>query len=258
MPPHAAIKEAREQAAKALSLDEALPEAHTSLALIYTYYDWNFPKAESEFKRALELKPGYAFGHQWYSRYLMSLGRFRESIGEMQRALDLDPLSISINLEMGLPYFYQRQYDQAITIFNKALEMDSSFSWTHYYVALCYEQKQEYDRAISEYKLIPDNSKKFAWMAYAYGKAGDSANAKKLIAQVEQMAKSQYVSAVDIAIAYLGLNEKDRVFEWLEKAYENRDESLVRIRANPRFDSLSSDARFKDLLHRIGFDATTQ
>ena len=250
--PAEAMTKAKEEVGIALALDDQVAEVHTSLALISTYYDWNFSVAELEYKRAIELNPGYAAAHQWYGRFLILIGRFNEATEELKRAQQLDPLSLSANVELGLPFYYQKKYQEAIEHYRKTLEMDPGFPWAHLYLAQAYEQKGNFDQAIAEYNLTNDASKKLAGLGYVYAMSGKREGAQKCLQALYELSSSRYVSAVDIATVYIGLKDMDQAFLKLEEAFQNRDEALVRIKFSPRMDPLRSDPRFIELLRRVG------
>jgi eukaryotic-like serine/threonine-protein kinase len=251
--PTQAMPKAKENVSKALAIDSEVAEVHTSLALINTYYDWNFPVAELEYKRAIELNPGSASAHQWYGRHLLLMGRFSEATEELKIAQELDPLSLSTNVELGLPFYFQRDYDGAIERYRKALEIDSRFSWAHLYMAQAYEQKQDFNSAIHEYEMTGDTTKKLAGLGYIYARTGKQAETRNILTQLQALSKSHYVSSADIATIYLGLRDYNQAFSFYDQALSQRDESMVRLKINPRLDPLRKDPRFLELLKRVGF-----
>jgi DNA-binding winged helix-turn-helix (wHTH) protein/TolB-like protein/Tfp pilus assembly protein PilF len=240
---------AKAAAEKALEMDEALAEAHTSLAYVKYYYDWDWPSAEREFRRAIEINPNYATAHQWYAEYLFYMARFDESIAEIERARELDPASLVINTELGSPYFYMRQYDQAMEKYRKALEMDPSFFLGNYCVALCYGQKSMFGEAITALGGGKDVS---AMVGYFYAVSGRKREAQEMLKKLMEISKRQYFSPYLIAKVHAGLGEKDQAFTWLEKAREDRDERIVMLKVDQHLDSLRSDPRFQVLLRRLG------
>ncbi|HEY7307221.1 MAG TPA: winged helix-turn-helix domain-containing protein [Bryobacteraceae bacterium] len=243
-------------AMKALKVDDDLAEAHASLAEINADYYWDWMTAEREFKRAIELDPNYATAHQWYSEYLSPMGRFDEAITEMQRAQELEPLSLITSTAMGLVFYRARQNNRAIEQWRKTLEIDPNFWVTHFYLGLAYVQERRYEAAISEFHkaktLSGDDSNVIALLGYAYGVAGNRSEAQKILDKLILAPKQQYTSPFSIAEIYIGLREKDRAFEWLEKAYEDRTWLLRILKVEPIFDPVRSDPRFTDLLRRIG------
>ena len=261
--PREAMPKAKEAALHALAIDNTLGEAHASLAYITFFYDWDWAAAEKEFKRALELNPNNADTHHWYSHFLMGQGRIEESLTQSKRALELSPFDILFNIHLGWHYLYARQYDQALDQIEKTVEMDKNFAQTYPWLGLILEQKGRYPEAIAAFQnaigLFPGGSSiAKAELAHTYAVSGNRDAAQKIIAELQELAKSKYVSSFQIAAIYAGLSaspartEKDQAFAWLEKAYEERSDGLVNLKAEQRFDSLRSDPRFKDLAHRIG------
>jgi adenylate cyclase len=255
--PREVMPKAKEAAQRALAIDNALGEAHASLAYITFFYDWDWPAAEKEFKRALELNPNNADTHHWYSHFLMGQGRIEESLTQSKRALELSPFDILFNIHLGWHYLHARQYDQALDQIEKTIEMDKNFAQTYPWLGLILEQKGRYPEAIAAFqkaiKLFPGGSSiAEAELAHTYALSGNREEAQKIIAELQELSKSKYVSSFQIAAIYAGLGEKDQAFAWLEKAYEERSDGLVNLNAEQRFDSLRSDPRFKDLARRIG------
>lgn len=255
--PREVMPKAKEAAQRALAIDNALGEAHASLAYIAFFYDWDWAAAERGFKRALELNPNNADTHHWYSHFLMGQGRIEESLTQSKRALELSPFDILFNIHLGWHYLYARQYDQALDQIEKTIEMDKNFAQTYPWLGLILEQKGRYPEAIAAFqnaiRLFPGGSSiAKAELAHTYAVSGNREEAQKIIAELQELAKSKYVSSYQIAAIYAGLGEKDQAFAWLEKAHEERSDGLVNLKAEQRFDSLRSDPRFKDLARRIG------
>jgi TolB-like protein len=258
LPPRDGMPKARAAAVRALELDETLAEAHVSLGRVMAAYDWDWTSAEKEYKRAIELNPRYAVAHQWYGGYLSVMGRSDEAIAERKRALGLEPLSLTINFELGLAYYYARDYDHAIEQFQKTLELDPNFAAAHNFLPAAYEQKGMYSEAIAEFKkAIPltarsESTLSKAGLGHVYAVTGRKSDARIVLGELKQTSAQQYVPATSIALIYAGLGEKDEAFVWLDRAYEERAFQMQWIKIEPRWDSLRSDPRFKELLHRIG------
>ncbi|HZE82539.1 MAG TPA: tetratricopeptide repeat protein [Candidatus Polarisedimenticolia bacterium] len=258
LPPREKMPLAKAAAMKALQLDDTLVEAHTTLARVFYAYDWDWPGAEKEFKRAIELNPRYAPVHQWYGGYLSATGRFPEADAEKKRALDLEPVSLVINFEVGLASYTSRNYDRAIVQFQKTLELDPNFPPPHTFLAAAYEQKGMFEEAIATFQRAisvtqgPPKTLAMASLGHVYAVSGRKAEAHKILAELQRLSERSYVAATDIALVYSGLGEKDKSFAWLDKAYEEHSFSLSQIKVEPRFDALRSDPRFADLLRRIG------
>ena len=258
LPPREKMPLAKAAAMKALQLDDTIVEAHTSLARVLAVYDWDWPAAEKEFKRAIELNPRYAPAHQWYGGYLSATGRFREADAEKDRALELEPLSLVINFEVGIASYFSRNYDQAIDQFQKTLELDANFPPPHTFLAAAYEQKGMFEEAIAaSQKAItvtqgPARILAMAGLGHVYAVSGRKTEARKILAELQRLSEHSYVQATDVALVYAGLDDKDKAFAWLDKAYEEHSFTLSNLKVEPRFDPLRSDPRFADLLRRIG------
>ena len=254
--PREAMPKAKEAAMQAIAIDNKLAEAHSSLALVKFYYDWDWPGAETEFKRAIELNPSYAEAHHYYSHYLIAMGRTEESLNESRRCLELEPSNILLSVHLGWHYLYARQYDQAVKQLQKTVEMDSNFAQTHHWLGLAYEQKARYAEAIAELQkamaLFRTNTLTEAELAHTYAVSGHGDEAQKIIVELQELAKSRYVSSYEMAAIYAGLGEKDQAFAWMQRAYDERSDELVNLKVDQRLDSLRSDSRFADLMRRVG------
>jgi eukaryotic-like serine/threonine-protein kinase len=258
LPPRDAMHKGKAAALRALELDDTLAEAHTTLGRVLAISDWDWPAAEKEYKRAIELNPRYAIVHQWYGGYLEVMGHRNEAIAERKLAQELDPLSPIVNFELGLAIYYTRDYDQAIEQFQKTLELDPNFPPAQQFLPAAYEQKGMYDQAIAEFKkaipLLGGNewSLTRGGLGHVYAVLGRRSEALALVAELKQLSERGYVPATSVAVIYAGLGEKDQAFVWLEKGYEERAFQMQWLRLEPRWDNLRSDPRFADLLRRIG------
>ena len=250
-----AYSKARAAATEALRLDDKLSEAHTALAYVKAGYDWDFAGVEREYQRAIELNPNDATARNWHAEYLGLMGHSTESIAEMRRAQELEPLSLIINIELGEMLYLARQYDQAIEELRKAVDLDSSFVRAHIKLGFAYRQKEQYEEAISEFQKalgLDGDTYALSQLGYTYAVVGRRNEAYKVVEQIKERSKRKYVLPVDIALIYVGLGEKSQAFEWLEKAYTERDENLLYLKVDPVWDSLRPDPRFSDLLRRVG------
>jgi TolB-like protein/DNA-binding winged helix-turn-helix (wHTH) protein/Tfp pilus assembly protein PilF len=249
---------AKAAATRALQLDDTLVEAHTALARVLFAYDWDWLAAEKEFRRAIELNARYAPAHQWYGGYLSSIGRFQEAEAEKKRALELEPFSLVINFELGLAFYFSRNYDQAIDQFQKTLELDANFPPPYTFLAAAYEQKGMFKEATAaSQKAVtvtqgPARALAMAGLAHIYAVSGRKAEALKILAQLQNLSEHSYVPATDMALIYAGLGDKDKTLAYLDKAYEEHSFTLSNLNVEPRFDPLHADPRFDALLRRIG------
>ncbi len=248
VPPRDTYPRGKAAAMKALDLDEELAEAHASLARNKIAYDWDWPGARQEFERSLQLNPNYATAHYWYSYYYFAMGRLDEAAREMKRAVELDPLSVHISAEMGRVLLYQGQYDAAIEQERKTLEMDPNFESAHTFLARGYLQKARYTDAITEAQISGNSYV----LARAYLKSGRREKAQKVVEDLQDLSKTRYVPAYWMSLAYIGLDDRERAFEWLEKAFDERSMRPDFMRVDPAYDNLRPDPRFQDLLRRAG------
>lgn len=245
---------AKAAATQALQIDDSLAEAHTSLAFVHYQFDYDFERAEREFKRALELNPYYATAHQWYADYLVWLGRTDEALGEAQLAQQNDPLSLVINAELADYYRQVGQIDTALAQLQKTLEMDPNFIRTHQTLGRVYLQMGAYEQAIAEFqraRQLDENPRTIAVLGNAYAVAGKEAEARKIIAELESLSRLHYVSSRSIASVYAALGENDRAYYWVDKAYE-QGEDISFLTRDEDFKRLRDDPRFAERLHRYG------
>ena len=254
--PRETFPRAEAAATTALKLDDNLAEGHTSLAFVKMAYEWDWAAADREFRRALELNPNYATAHQWYASYLVMMGRFDESTREIKRAQELDPLSRIINANLGLHYYYARKYDESIEQLKKTISIDEGFSIPHQYLGRTYIQKGMYKEAIAELERareLSDNAPEVvASLGHAYAVAGRTNDARRVLTDLDDLARQRYVLPYFRAAVYTGLGDKDEAFAWLERAFDERHPGLVLVNVDPRFDILRSDPRFADLVRRLG------
>jgi len=245
----------KEAALKALELDDSLAEAHASLGYVKVFYDWDWAGGEKEFQRAIELDPSYATAHQQYAFALVSVGRFKEADVEAKRALELDPLSLVVNETPALEFYFARQYDQAIEQERKVLELDPNFTTAHIVLGSSFVYKSMYNEGITEIKkslsIAPGDARTLGSLGLAYAVSGSRAEARKVLDQLSQLSRQEYVEPVQAAQIYIALGEKDHAFELLQKAYEERSWYLGFVRVDRPLDPLRSDPRFVDLLRRM-------
>lgn len=251
---------ARVAAEKALALDAALAEAHTSLAYVKFSYDWDWRVAEAEFRQAIALNPNYATAHQWYGQFLRLMGREKEAIVEGERSLNLDPLSLIINVEAGLPYFYLHRYDEALQHYRKALEMEPNFALAHHDIGWVLESEGKYPQAIEEFERavqISDVAALWSSLGHAYGMAGRKQDAIRVLHRLEELSKKHYVAPTYESTVYLGLGEYDRAMDLLEKSYDERCWGMLWFRIGNNLAPLRGTPRFEKLLQKMHFPENT-
>lgn len=245
-------------AIRAVALDPNLAAAHAALGAVKFFHDWDWAGAEAEMQRAIELDPGSADAHQGYAYLLTALGRHERAIAEIERAHELDPMALATNVNLGWRHYFARDYDRAIARLREALELDSNFGNAFWCMGICTVQKKNFAEGILYLKravmLYSGNAQPKGSLGHAYGLAGKPAKAQRLVDELVALAKTEYVSAWAIAVIYIGMGEKDRAFEWLEKAFEDRNASLVWLKVNPEFDPVRGDARFGKLLVRLNLE----
>ena len=255
LPPNEVMPKAKEAALKAVKLDDNLAEGHTSLAYVKLSYDWDMDGAEHEFKRAIDLNPGYATAHHWYAHYFLANGQSERALTEIRRAQTLDPLSLSINVGLGWCLYHAHRYDEAIQQYATALKLDTNFSLAHATLGMAYVQKQSYADAMAEFNkaLALPGSHAFALanIARAYALSGKPAEARKALRELERLARQQYVPGMYVAAVYAALGESEQSMRWIEKAFQERSDYMIYLRTEPSVDGLRSDRRFQDLLKFI-------
>ncbi|UCD58552.1 MAG: protein kinase, partial [Candidatus Hydrogenedentota bacterium] len=252
---------AREAAIRALEIDDTLAEARTSLAIVKTFYDWDWEGAEREFQRAIELNPDYPTAHHFYAEYLVRIGQSDKAINEVMQALKLDPFSLHINTDVGVILDYAGRPDQAIEQFKKTIEMDPNFSYAHLQLGVAYLGQQMHVEAMAEFQK--EKILRSAWypgvecgIGIAYALMGESDKTRKIIDDLMERSQQVYVAPFYLAGLHFALGEIDNGFEWLEKAYEERDSAIINLKAMPGFKSLglNSDPRYRAMLKKIGLD----
>ena len=257
LPARVAIPKAKEYALKALELDDTLAQAHTALAGIRFYGDWDWPGAESEFKRGLGLNPNDAETHRIYSSYLLGLARFDEALLEVQRAQQLDPLSLYTSVNAGWTFYFVRQYDRAIAQCQQALELDANSDGAHACLGQSYRAKGMREQAISESEravaLSDGVPPRMVGLARAYAEFGKRTEAKKLLDDLRERAQHSYVSPYHLAMIYTALGEQQQALAALDQGYAEHDRYLAWLKVDDAFDPLRREPRFQDLLRRIGF-----
>jgi TolB-like protein/Tfp pilus assembly protein PilF len=253
--PQDTMPRAKAAAVRALDLDNSLAEAHTSLAYVLAFNEWNWTAAEKEFKRAIKLNPNYATARHWYGIFLVLISRPEEGIASVKRAQELDPLSLIINTEVGWAYYLTRQYDKAIKQYRATIELEPGFSVAHFFLGEAYAQKGMRKEAIAELRKAVELSGGSPLMkgvlGHVYALSGERDKALAILHELEQLMTKRYVSPFIFALFYVGLGDKDQAFIWLERAYEHKSILLGWINVEPMLNSLHDDERFADLLRRM-------
>ena len=256
LPPHIAFPKARAYAAKALEIDETLGEAHTSMAAVRLFYDWNWADAETEVKRAQALNPSDAGAYDLYSVYLEVTGHLDEARGETRRALELDPLSLMFSTNIGTDSYYARQYDESIEQLEKTITLDPHYNLAYLWLGQAFEQKKMYAEAIAAFQKGINQGERapklLAALGSSYALDGEQDKADKILKEMREVAKRRYISPYLFAIIYNGMGDKEQTFKWLDRAVEDRSVFMIWLKYEPRFDSLREEPRFKELLRRIG------
>jgi len=256
LPPNESFTKAKDYAAKALSIDSGLAEAHTSMAAVRLYNEWNWAEAEKELKRAQTLNPNDPDAYLLESDLLLALGRVSEAQAAVIRARELDPLSRIFNTVAGADLYAGRQYDESITQLEKTINLDLGFIQTYLYLGQAYEQKRMYQRAIETLQKGMSQTERhpqlLASLGHAYALSGERDKAIKVLDELREISKQRYVSPYLFAVVYVGLGDKEQTFAWLDKAFQDRAIFLIWLKVEPLFDPLRDDPRFQNLLRRIG------
>lgn len=258
IPAKEAFPKAKVLASKALEIDETLAEAHTSLAFVLWSYDWDWIGMEREFRRAIELNPNYATAHQWFAMALLNLGRTSETVQEIERALELDPLSPIINTSAGFMYMFAGQEEKAEEHAKKTLDIDPAFGFAHIVLAYLSERHQRYDEAV-EGHLKGDSfagtlsQKEIAELRAAYASSGWIGYLRKRLHMKQSKAEQGDVQCYDIAWLYARLDDAEKAIEWLRRAYQDRDPGLASLLTDDAFDKLRSDPRFIEIMRKMRF-----
>ena len=256
-PTREAMPKARAAAMKAIEIDETLSEAHASLGLVKMFYEWDWPGAEEEFARAVEINPNNALAHQRFGLYFDLLGRPDEAIRELKVALEIDPLCLQISQSLALAFLIARDYQRAFEEIQRTIEMDSNYHPAIYLLGRIYEQDGQIANAIAEFKKVValnDAPMFLAALGRAYALADKDRQARRVLDNLQKQSQHRYVSEYHNATIYLALGDKNRAFPCLEKALEDRCEMLAWLRVDPAFDTVRTDLRLANLLRRVGLD----
>jgi TolB-like protein/DNA-binding winged helix-turn-helix (wHTH) protein len=252
LPPSEAMPKARAAALRALELDETLSDAHVSLGLVKSRYDWDWSGAEHEFKRAIELNRSNAMAHLWYGWSIAATGQIEAARAELQRAHELDPLATFIEVGLAQTFYYARQYDEAIARARKIVDLDPGFLPARYTLGMAYAQKSMYKEALAEVQkaasMENDAGVQSWFVGYVHAAGGNRPEAERVLARIPGN------EGYSRAAIYAALGDKEAAFEQLDQAYQGRDESLMFIKIDPNLEPLNSDPRFKVLLRRLALE----
>jgi len=255
--PTDAYPRAKAAAQEALALDDTLADSHFANAQVLHDFDWNWPEAEKEYLRGLELNPSSAVGHKLYAVYLLHAGRYQEALAEIRRAQDSDPASLVTNAYVCLVYLRARQYDAAIKECKTDIEFDPRFVPAHDWLGESYQFTGRYEDAAAEFKKaldLSDNANYFrAQLGATYGLEGKKDESKKILRELKLRASQTYVSPYGLAKVYISLGDKEQALELLAQALQEHSAGLVSLATAPEFSSLHADPRFKAIVARIGF-----
>lgn len=252
-----AMPKAKLAAQRALEIEETLADGHAALAAVLMFYEWNWAAARLELSRAIELNPGCAIAHQRLAMYFNFMGDYALAMQEYQVALDLDPLSPSVSLNVAFQFLLMGDNERAIQQAEKSLEIDPTYHPTHYLLGWVQKRKGNFSKALDNFErvtILDDSCLYLAALGQVYGLNGDQTKALSILEQLEKRSKYQHVSSYCRALVYVGLGENDLAFQWLERAFEERSEMIPWIKVGADCDSLRSDPRFHDLLHRCGLE----
>jgi len=250
-----AVPKAKAAIMKALAIDDSLGEAHATLGFIKFRHDWDFAGADSEFKRAVELNPNYSEAHQWYAFYLLAVGKTNEADAEIKRGQELDPLSVSFNSNLAIYLFFRHDFERSITQARKTLEMEPDFSQARATLGLSYEQKGSNKEAIAELTKAQQASGDVAmasWLGHALAQDGQTKEARRILSEIEEYAKKNYVPPYNLAVLHAGLGERQQAMDLLEKGFADRSLRPVWVKFDPRLDGLRQDGQFLQLIQRMG------
>jgi len=258
LPATEAFPKAKAAALRALAIDERLAEAHSSLGFGRLYYDWDLQAAERDFERAIELNPGYAPAHYWYSGLFASLERIEDGIGQDRRALEVDPLSVFANAHYGWTLLGTRQYARAREQLKRTLELDASFALAHWLLGHAYAYDSRFDDGIRHLTQAVELSSRLPWflasLGWAYGLGGRTDEARAVLSELDAIRRERYVRSFYLAVVHTGLGELAEALDAFERAFEERDMYMVLLNVDPMFDGLRSEPRFIALLKKVGFE----
>ncbi len=256
LPPKESFPKARAAASRALEIDPMLAEAYASLGFINCYFDWDWERAEQCLSKAIHLKPNYPTAHHWYGELLTRSSRFDEGVVELQMAQELDPLSLAINVDLAVSFYYAREFERSERQLLNLLELNSSFVRAHVVLGKVYIQQGKHNLAIEmlerAVELSNNDPVTLSALAGALAVSGRKSEAQEKLEELLKLNQRRYISACQLAGVYVGLGEREEAYHWLSRAFEFRDIGLVWLNLSPTFDPLKKEARFKKLLASVG------
>jgi len=259
IPPKEGYGRAKQAIDAALDLDDTLAEAHTSLASFKEDQEWDWAGAEQEYKRAIELNPGYATARQWYALLLDKLGRHEEAFAQISRAVELDPLSLVMNRNLGQHFRHSRRYDEAITQLKKTLELDPNFASAYFELGAGYSEAGRHEEALAALQkglaLTEGSPRIKGLLICAYARAGRMEEARRVFEEIKQFSRQNYYPPFSMASDYACLGDSEQAFTWLERAFQERSGRISYLKTDRAFDSLRNDPRYRDLLRRLNLPA---
>jgi len=261
LPPKEAFPKGKSAAKAALQLDPDLAEAHTGFAALLWLHDWEWDESQEEFKRSLELGPTYATASHWYAEFAMTVGQHGEAMTRMKMGLDLDPLSLIINVAVGWALYFARRYDEAIEHLRRTIDLDPNYPVTYWILGLLLRKTGRFDLAITEGEkavtLSAGSPLMRAALAHTLGAAGRTKEALQILDELTKLADQKYVAPYFFAGIHIGLGENERAIEYLEKCYQEHSHWLIYLHIDPSMDALRDDPDFQGLLRRVGRPALT-
>lgn len=259
VPPHVAGEKAKAFAAKALALDDTLAETHSSYGATLGGFDWNWSGAREQYKTAIEINPNYLAAYQYYAVNLSVHGRFEEVFEKAKRSLEIDPLLPIVNANLAWFYYLSRQYEKAAEQARLTIEIEPNHFSAYWILGITHGQQKRFDEAIVALQnaVSQSGNRPFivAELARVLAESKQKTEAEKILIKLEEAAREHYISPLNYAKIYLGLNETEKVFEWLEKGFEERSVRLPWLLIDPQFDSLRDDERFMEMTRKIGINS---
>ena len=259
-PEQEAYPNAKDAALKALQLNPTLAEAHTSLGMVSFYYEWDWQNSDLEFQKAIKLNPNYPIARTWYALELAATGQSDRALQQAQRGFELDPLSLVANTELGRVYYWSRQYDKAVASYKRAIDLDPYFSRAHTRLGITYAAQKKYSDALLEFKKVGQLSGPDPYLdgliGYAEARSGNIAGANRILDDLTQRSRHDFVPAFSVALVCIGLGNREGAMDWLERSYLDRSTYMVYSGVDPLLDDVRPEPRFSALMGKLGFART--